>query len=348
MKKALLVCLAVLMVVCMFAGCAPKADAPAQDAPAADKPAQDAPSEDKPAEEAKTITIGVDYSTSDKYNLQIFDYVAEKCEEKGWICFGAEGQRDSEKTLSNVDSFITKEADYIYIVGVDINLQKSIQEKCDAAGVTVVFTAGTTEPGYIITTESGGNYENATFVSTYLAEEVKKQWNGTVDLAVVTTNLGMGQDGQDIIKACSEVWSAELGVNPDDIYVVDCGWDSMKASELFTSMFTANPDAKNIVAYSFVDLHHGVPLYNAAKAAGKLENLIMGGTNPADDSTGTCMKESPNTWVAQMPLSGTDNGIVFMKAVIDEVENGVPMEKKVYKPSGDPVICNAEEIQAYY
>ena len=41
MKKIIAMLLAVLMVVCLFAGCAPKADAPAKDEPAKDEPAKD-------------------------------------------------------------------------------------------------------------------------------------------------------------------------------------------------------------------------------------------------------------------------------------------------------------------
>ena len=296
---------------------------------------------------AAEVIIGVDYATSDKYNLQIYDAVREEGAERGWMVFGAEGQREPEGTLANIDSFITRGANYVLTVGVDTNLQAAVQEKCEAAGVVSVFTAGSRDPGYTIVTDSGSTYEVTKQVAAFLAQQVKEQWNGQVDLAVVTTNLAMGEVGQDIITACSEVWSAELGVSRDDLYIVDCPWDNLRASELFTSMLTANPEARHILAYSFVDLHHGVPLYNAAKAAGRLDQLIMGGQNTADDSTPIFMQESPKTWVVQAPLGGDVPGRLFINLIVGALD-GIAIEKKEYSPTDPSPLSTPDDIADYY
>ena len=219
------------------------------------------------------IVIGVDYATSDKFNLQIVDRVDEICQERGWSCLRAEGQRDAEKTLSNVDSFILKGAKYVLVVGVDENLQTSVQEKCEAAGVIPIFTCGSTAEGFTVVNGGGSNAEIAAAVTNVTAAEAKERW-GSVDLAVITINSEQGEIANEVIDAVSSIYHDVLGVDPADCLIIDCPWDNMKASELFTNMFTAHPDAEHIIAYGYVDLHQGVPLYNAAKVAGKLDNLI--------------------------------------------------------------------------
>lgn len=297
--------------------------------------------------EESSVIIGVDYATSDKYNLQIVERVDEICQERGWTCLRAEGQRDAEKTLANVDSFILKGAKYVLVIGVDENLQTSVQEKCKAADVIPVFTAGPNVDGFTVANGNGSSGEMAAAVCEILAAEAKERW-GSVDLAIVTINSEIGQDANEIFDACAEVYNRVLGVNPDDIVVIDCPWDNMKASELFTNMFTAHPDAEHIIAYGYVDLHHGVPLYNAAKVAGKLDNLLMGGTNVADDTTPACMQESPNTWLCQVPCAGQGSGQVFMDIVIDHEDNGTPIEERVYMPTGAIETVGPDEISSFY
>ena len=351
MKKFFAILLVAVILVGLVACAAP---APAEPEKPAEEPA--AETAEEPAEEpvveepaAEPIVIGCDYATSDKYNLQVLNKVQEICDEKGYTLVKAEGQRDAEKTLANIDSFLLKGAKYVLVIGVDETMLTPIQDKCEAKGAKVAFTSvGAPEGFTTVNAEGGSNYEVSQVMSKILADAAKERWNGEVDLAVVTYNSGQGKDGQDICDVFTEVWGKELGVKPEDIVFIDCGWDNMKASELYTSMFTAHPDAQHILAYGFVDVHHGVPLYNAAKAAGKLENMIMASTNQADDATPVCMKESPDTWVAQMPKGGAGPAQVFMDIVIDEIENGVEIEKIVYNPTGDPTIATAETIDQYF
>lgn len=352
--KRLVVLLLVVVMLIAAVGCS-KTEAPAESA-SKEEPAEkveetkeDAKEEVNEEVKDEPVVIGCDYATSDKYNLQVLNRVKEICDEKGYTLVSAEGQRDAEKTLANIDSFLLKGAKYILVIGVDESMLTPIQDKCEAQGAKVAYTSvGAPEGFTTVNAEGGSNYEVSQVMSKILADAAKERWNGEVDLAVVTYNSGQGKDGQDIIDVFTEVWGEELGIKPEDIVLIDCAWDNMKASELYTSMFTAHPDAEHILAYGFVDVHHGVPLYNAAKAAGKLDNMIMASTNQADDATPICMKESPNTWVAQMPKGGAGPAQVFMDIVEDELVNGVAIEKKAYNPTGDPTIATPETIDQFF
>ena len=347
MKKTIILCL-VTALLFSLAACTPGAvdQTTSSQSSAASEEVSQAPSASDAGGE-NPINIGVDYATSDIFNLQVYNTVKAAGDEEGWTVFGAEGQRDAEKTLSNVDSFITKKADYILIVGVDLALEESIQEKCDNAGVSVAYCAGDSDPTYTTLAGAGSWIEVGTQIATYLAQKAQEEWDGVVDLPVITTNLAIGQIGQDIVTACTDTWVSMLGINADDVIIIDCGWDNAKASELFTNLLTAHPEAKHIIAFSFVDLHHGVPLYNAAKAAGRLDQLIMGGTNTADESTAQCMQESPNTWVCQLPMSGNVPGATFVE-IVKAAINGTPFEKKVYNPTVEESLATPENIADYY
>lgn len=347
MKKYIALFLAAIICLSM-AACSAPAEAPVEEAAPTTVETKNETEEPATSEDSKEgIVVGVDYATSDKFNLQVVNRVNEMCEERGWTCLMAEGQRDAEKTLSNVDTFITKGAKYVLVVGIDETMQTSVQEKCESAGVIPVFTSGSSAEGFTVVGGSGTSAEIAAAVTEVLAAEAKERW-GSVDLAIMTLNSTQGEIADDMFNAVSEVYNRVLGVKPEDILVIDCPWDNMKASELYTNMFTAHPDAEHIIAYGFVDLHHAVPLYNAAKVAGKLDNLIMGADNIADDTTQYCMQESPKTWIIEAPTSGAINGEVFMDLVIDHEENGVPIEKRVYNAKGGVVLATPDEIASYY
>ena len=77
-------------------------------------------------------------STGNSYNQMVV--LQKECEVRGWEFMYDSADNDSEKTISLVQNFITKECDAIYVYTVDAGTQATVQNMCVQADVQVAFT----------------------------------------------------------------------------------------------------------------------------------------------------------------------------------------------------------------
>ena len=140
MKKLVALLLAVLMVVALFAGCAPKADEP--DTTPADTPSDDSAKEDPkdepatedPADETKTIKVGYSvYSKEDILFVQFEEYLKQYAE-----TMGAEAGVNIEITYTVADDDPVKQASDIEdLLNAGNEIIVCVPRDCDAISSSV-------------------------------------------------------------------------------------------------------------------------------------------------------------------------------------------------------------------
>lgn len=142
MKKLVALLLAVLMVVALFAGCAPKAEDPA-DTPA-DKPA-DTPADepaDTPAEDPESIEplkIGVTViGLNSEYQANLAVGYEKFGEDYGFEVQVADGREDIATQITQVENFIANNMDIIIVHAVDIKAMENVMQQAIDKGISVL------------------------------------------------------------------------------------------------------------------------------------------------------------------------------------------------------------------
>ncbi|MDR1506487.1 MAG: sugar ABC transporter substrate-binding protein [Treponema sp.] len=287
--------------------------------------------------------VGFDAMNSNVFNSAIQDGCREMAGARGWEVMILQNDTDPEKTLRNIDSFITRQVDYIFSGVIDAGLQETIYQKCRAAGMPVAFE-GLEIEGY--PTVAGNNYGGGRFAGEKLAAEAKKKWNGQVDLLLMIEAAETGEVNEKRMGGMFEGVTENLDIPQNKIVWIDASVDDLlKGSTMIANTLTANPDAKRILVCNFADVVGGVGTYNVAKAANRLDQILLTGYHVADEATPGILKQIPDIWIGQVDLMG----YAFAKTafdIFDKYEAGETVEPTMYYT--DFVWIDSTNVDDYY
>lgn len=232
-------------------------------------------------------------STGNSYNQ--LTVIEDKCEERGWELMYDSADNDSEKTISLVQNFISKECDAIYVYTVDAGTQLTVKQMCDSAGVHVAFT-GLMEEGCveICDNEAGQGAEGAKVL--YAAAQEKWGEDVKADLIICTEATEVG-DGNRI--RMHENFIPDLcklnDYKEDDVVWIDCGLDLLTATSEVANALSAHPDAEHILVAAFHDSAGGQGPLNALKAAGRDGNALILSYHISDEVSANAI-ETEECW----------------------------------------------------
>ncbi len=181
MKKtwlSLLLC--TLMVVSLFAGCAPAASEPTPtQAPAAEAPATEAPSAEAPAKETYVIAALMKQN-ADTFVQNISDAITARAAELGsevtLLMQDAEG--DINNQLEQAEAMITQKVDAIILNAVDVEGSAPIVDMAIEAGIPIIECNTLTNNAdkatcYVGSDDVDAGKIQADFLKTVLAEDAK-------------------------------------------------------------------------------------------------------------------------------------------------------------------------------
>jgi ABC-type sugar transport system, periplasmic component len=263
--------------------------------------------------------------------------------EHGWDTISAIFNNDSQKAITNVDSFITQKADYIYFQLSDKGLEQTVQEKCDAAKIPVIFN-GMEEPGFI--TITADNYNAGITAGKKLGEAVMAKWDGKPDMVLVAGIPSLGDLNAKRMQGMLEGFQSVVTVDKSKIVQADINEiDALKSTDLMTNVLTAHPDAKRIALLGFMDQFEVIPMINAAKAAGRLDQILATSFHISDPAAPGLLKQYPDIWIGQIDFSGNSYADKAFE-LIDMMEKGQAVEKKLYYTV--PVWVDATNVDQLY
>lgn len=276
-------------------------------------------------------------ATGNSYNQLVS--IQEACDERGWELMYDSADNDSERTISLVQNFITKECDAIYVYTVDSGTQLTAKNMCEQAGVHVAFTGLMEEDCVEICDNEAAQGKAGAEV---LQEAAKEKWGDDfkADLIICTEATEVG-DGNRIRMhenfipdLCAANEYAE-----EDVVWIDCGLDLLTATSEVANALSAHPDAEKILVAAFHDSAGGQGPLNALKAAGRDGDALIMSYHVSDDVTANAIKneecwygsfyfppesyikplfEAMDTWSE----GGTvENGFIYSEYVLVTAEN---------------------------
>lgn len=342
MKKLLSVVLVMLLVLSMVA-CGAKeeaaAPAPTEEAVAPAPTEEAAPAEKD--EKKDPLRVAFSCTSPGIFQDMIINKVDEWCKTNGHEFVHTFNNGDSALTLSDCQTYINAEYDYLLVYVLDEGVQESVRALSEGKHTKVIFM-GLEVPGY--TYISSGNYEGGVVCGEKAWEAVQTRWNGEVDLFVIIQATSYGVVNTERVNGMIDGYCGKSGFNADDIVWLDFA-EVLKAQEAFATTLAAHPDAEKILVYGVTDANQTIGAYNAAVAAGREDQLIITGAHVADERTPGLMVNHPETWIGQSDPMGLGFGIGFID-FIERSEAGEDLTSTMIP--GNQVWLDGTNVDTYY
>ena len=264
MKKLIALFLVLALSVCMFTACASKAEEPAKEA-TTEAPAAEENKEEAPAtEEAKEITIGVSLQNlSEDFMIMLQGAMENKVKEYDNVkLVFNDAESDSAKQTSQLESFIAQGVDAVILSPVDADaMAPAVKEVVDAGIPCITCSADVTGDMGQVWVGS----ENADGGATE-AQYVADQLGGKGNVAVLRGPLGAFAE-QGRFQGYEEVFNQY-----PDIQIVFDQTENWLTTGTEINAICCQNDGMALGAYE------------AVKAAGKQDEIIITGIDAIEDA----------------------------------------------------------------
>ena len=297
------------------------------------------------AEEKKQIVIGFNNMFTD---IEFFQTVEKGLEDaaaaQGIKIIKAYAQRDAQKMITNVDSFVLQGVDLVMdfnvLPEVGTTLAKTLKEK----GIPLIGIDGVYEGAYFF---GVNNEQVGRTAGAYAAEVIKKKWNGQLDYIVHMYSESAGPAVKKRNSGASDVIKETFKDFPEDhIIWLDGGshMDAVNAKAMTTDFLTAHPDAKHIYFQVLTDLP-ALGVLMAVEAANKMDDSIIISCDAGGPALDNLRKPEANSWigsVAAFPEKYGENLISYALEILEK-KDAAPKEKFT-----NNVVITRDNINEYY
>jgi ABC-type sugar transport system substrate-binding protein len=227
-------------------------------------------------------------STGNSYNQMVV--LQKECEVRGWEFMYDSADNDSEKTISLVQNFITKECDAIYVYTVDAGTQATVQNMCVQADVQVAFTGLMEENCVeICDNEADQGAEGAKVLQAAAMEKWGNDFKADLIICTEATEVGDGNRIRMHENFIPDLCAAN-DYPENEVVWIDCGLDLLTSTSEVANALSAHPDAEKILVAAFHDSAGGQGPMNALKAAGREEDALILSYHISDEVTANGIK----------------------------------------------------------
>ena len=347
MKRLLALGISIVFIISMMGCSGQNADTAAQPQQADVNQSTEMPADGSKSDETtpptSQIKVGIDISSTDVFIQAIQDTMTAACDERGWEHAESVNYQEANKNVQNIQNLITQGCNYIMSYSSDEGAQETVRQMCEDAGVRVVFI-GLEIEGY--TTVGGGNYDGGQYVAQKLCEKADEKWDGKIDLVIVNEFPEVGEINTKRMGGMVDyVKKAHPELTEEQFVYVDGGLDVLQSTEAAANALTAHPDAERILFLCASDVYQGLGSFNAANAAGRLDQVLISGFHMSDPSTPGMLVQYADTWIGQVDLLGSAYGGKAIE-IMDRWEAGENVEGKI--EYCDFVWLDASNVADYY
>lgn len=261
-------------------------------------------------------------STGNSYNQMTV--LEQECADRGWEFMYDSADNDSERTISLVQNFITRECDAIYVYTVDAGTQLTVQQMCETAGVPVAFTGLMEENCVeICDNEAGQGAEGAKVLQAAAQEKWGEDFKADLIICTEATEVGDGNRirmHENFIPDLCEM----NDYSEEDVVWIDCGLDLLTATSEVANALSAHPDAERILIAAFHDSAGGQGPLNALQSAGREDNALIVSYHISDEVTANAIR-TEDCWYGSFYFP-PESYIDPLMNVFEAWENGEEVE----------------------
>lgn len=230
-------------------------------------------------------------STGNSFNQ--LGVLQKECENRNWELMYDSADNNSEKTISIVQNFITRECDVLYVYTVDAGTQATVQGMCEQAGVHVAFTGLMEENCVeICDNEAAQGAEGAKVLQAAAIEKWGEDFKADLIICTEATEVGDGNRIRMHENFIPDLCKAN-DYPEEDVVWIDCGLDLLTATSEVANALSAHPDAERILFAAFHDGAGGQGPMNALKAAGKDDDALILSYHISDKVSANGIKNEP-------------------------------------------------------
>lgn len=274
MKKLLALLLAVLMVVALFAGCAPKAEDPATpDKPAKEDPKDEPAKEDEPADKEYVIAY-VGIGSVEPAWMEMEAGIKDAADAAGikLLVTGATEQFDQVQQNAAIEDMIARGVDAIIIGPCDGAGVCNAIEECYNAGIPVVTMNIASESELVVSHVANDDVADSAKAAEYIAEQIG--YKGKVVNFVGGLAIKPGVDRR-------QGFNDTMAKYPDiEVIEVMTEWDTEKAMKGMEDALNANEIAGIFCAWDGGTL----AAFSAIQAKGLEDKIVVVGTDAYPDA----------------------------------------------------------------
>lgn len=267
-SKIIVVGLVLTMVLSMMVGCGTK------ETTSSEKTSE---KEGTAVEETKTIKIGVSIATYDdkwlSYLLDTMQAYAETIPNSEF--YFVDAKSDIAQQLGQVENFIVQGVDAMIINPVDTDGSGPMTDKAKAAGIPIVSVNRPFKNQEDAASYCGGDSKQSGVLEMeYLAEKM----NGTGNIVIM-----VGKPTQEAAIKRTEGFKEVLANYPDIKIVAEqtAEWDRAKGMALMENWLQMDMDIEAVASNND---EMAIGAIKALKAAGMLEDVIVGGIDASPDA----------------------------------------------------------------
>jgi ABC-type sugar transport system substrate-binding protein len=253
----------------------------------------------------KQYTIAIVLLEATGGNLNVRVAIEKFARERGWRTMYTVYENDNEKCMAAVQAYIQQQVDIIFCYTVDVAMQKTVQDMCDAAGIHVAFT-GSMESQYI--TVADNEYDQGVAGAERLIEAAEAKWgkDTEIDFVILTEATEVGAGNRIRMHEALQPTLAKRWPNlgPSDYLWVDCALDLLQATTDITNALASHPNARKILIPTFFNSSGAQGAMNALITSNRLDQALVMSYHISDRATVQYMIDYPQTWIGTYYFPG--------------------------------------------
>jgi ABC-type sugar transport system substrate-binding protein len=255
--------------------------------------------------EEKPFTIAIVLLEATGGNLNVRVAIEKFAKERGYRTMYTVYENDNEKCMAAVQAYIQQKVDVIFCYTVDVAMQKTVQDMCDAAGIHAAFT-GSMESQYV--TVADNEYDQGVAGAERLIEAAEAKWgkDTEIDFVILTEATEVGAGNRIRMHEALQPTLAKRWPNlkPGDYLWVDCALDLLQATTDITNALASHPNAKKILIPTFFNSSGAQGAMNALIASNRLDQALIMSYHISDAATVQYMIDYPDTWIGTYYFPG--------------------------------------------
>lgn len=280
-------------------------------------------------------------------DLEFFQVVEEglrkAAEENNIKLLVGYGERDGQKMMSNVDTFVLQGADLILDFNVLAEVGNTMTKELAQKDIPVIAIDGVYEGAYFY---GVNNEQVGRTAGTAAAEFIKEKWDGQIDYVVHIYSESAGPAVRKRNSGASDVIIETFpDFNEDNVVWIDAGshMDPINGRSLSTDFLTAHPNSEHIYFQVLTDLPaSGVLL--AVEEAGRGDEAIIISCDASGPALDNLRKGEANSWLGSVAAFPELYGENVIKYALEILEGKNPPKERFT----NNVVITHDNIDEYY